>query len=134
MKPPPTIDTRFFLTHLLAESATARERTKRKADQLEARRSLVPTIALHEVYKFEYETLGADVAALRVDSIVKSNFKIVDLDTVIALSAARLRCRHKDLPTADSIIAATAIELKSNTVITDDPHFKEIREIKIEWI
>lgn len=134
MKPPPTVDTRFFLTHFLAESAAARERTKRKADQLEAQRSLVPTIALHEVYKFEYETLGADIAALRVDSIVKSNFKIVDLDTAIALSAARLRCRYKGLPTADSIIAATAMELKSNTVITDDPHFDEIKGINVEWL
>ncbi len=134
MKPPPTVDTRFFLTLFLADSSPMKEKTRRKADQLEAQRSLVPTIVLHEVYKFEYETLGAEVAALRVDSVVKSNFKILDLDTAIALSAARLRCRYKGLPTADSIIAATAVELKSNTVITDDPHFKEIKEISVEWI
>lgn len=134
MKPPPTIDTRFFLTHFLVEPSPTRDKTRRKAEQLEAQRAFVPTIVLHEVYKFEYETLGADVAALRVDSIVRSNFKIVDLDTAIALSAARLRCRHKGLPTADSIIAASAMELKSNTVITDDPHFSEIKGINVEWV
>ncbi len=134
MKPPPTVDTRFFLTLFLAESGPTKEKARRKAEQLEAQRAFVPTIVLHEVYKFEYETLGADVAALRIDSIVKSNFKVVDLDTAIALSAARLRCRYKGLPTADSAIAATAVELKSNTVITDDPHFKEIKEINVEWI
>jgi len=134
LKSPPTVDTRLFLTLFLAESPSTKEKVRRKVEQLEAQKSLVPTIVLHEVYKFEYETIGADVAALRTDSIVKSNFKILDLDTAIALSAARLRCRYRGLPTADSIIAATAIELKSNTVITDDPHFKEIGEISVEWI
>ncbi len=134
MKPPPTVDTRFFLTLFLADPGPLKEKTRRKAEQLEAQKAFIPTIVLHEVYKFEYETVGSDIAALRVDSIIKSNFRIVNLDTPIALSAARLRCRYKGLPTADSVIAATAVELKSNTVITDDPHFKEIREISVEWI
>jgi len=134
LKPPSTVDTRFFLTLFLTEPGLAKEKAKRKAEQLEAQRAFVPTMVLHEMYKFEYETLGADVAALRVDSVLKSNFEIRDLDTAIALSAARLRCRYAGLPTADSIIAATAIELKSNTVITDDPHFDKIREIHVEWI
>ncbi len=71
---------------------------------------------------------------VRVNSIIRSNFQIIDLDPKIALSAATLRCRHRDLPTADSIIAATAIELKSNTVFTDDPHFQKIRKNDGEWI
>ena len=134
MKPPPAVDTRFFLALFLAESSPVKEKTRRKAEQLEAQRALVPTMVLHEVYKFEHENLGADVAALRVDSIIKSNFRIVELDAPIALSSARLRCSYRDLPTADSIIAATATELKSNTVISDDPHFKQIKGINVEWI
>ncbi|TMI44427.1 type II toxin-antitoxin system VapC family toxin [Candidatus Bathyarchaeota archaeon] len=134
MKAPPTVDTRFLLTNFLAEPSPLREKTRQKAAELEAKGAFVPTIVLHEVYKFEYETVGADAAMVRVNSIVRSNFQIIDLDTKIALSAARLRCRHKDLPTADSIIAATAIELKSNTVFTDDPHFQKIPEINVEWI
>jgi predicted nucleic acid-binding protein len=133
LKSPPTIDTRLFLTLFLAESSATIEKTRAKAEQLEAQKAFVPTIVLHEVFKFEYETLGADVATLRTNSIIKSDFNVVDLDTTIALSAARLRCRYKGLPTADSIIAATSMELKSNTVITDDPHFKAIREITVEW-
>ena len=122
-------------THqFLGRTKPSQEKTRRKAAELEAKGAFVPTIVLHEVYKFEYETVGADAAMVRVNSIVRSNFQIIDLDTKIALSAAQLRCRYRDLPTADSIIAATAIELKSNTVFTDDPHFQKIREIDVEWI
>ncbi len=134
MKPPPAVDTRFFLTLFFAESDPIREKARRKAEHLDAQKAFVPTIVLHEVYKFEYETQGADAAALRVDSIIRSNFRIVDLDTAIALSAGRLRCRYRGLPTADSIIAATSMEFKSNTVISDDPHFSEIRGMSVEWI
>lgn len=134
MKQSPTIDTRFFLTHFLADPGPTREKTRRKIEEFEAQKALVPTIVLHEVYKFEYDTLGVDVATLRVDSIVRSNFRVVDLDTTIAVSAARLRCRYRRLPTADSIIAATAIEHKSRTVVSDDLHFREIEGVNVEWI
>ncbi len=134
MKSAPTIDTRFFLTHFLAETERVRESTKRKAEALRRAEAYVPTIVLHEVYKFEHETAGIDVASLRIDSIVRSRFRIIDLDTTIALSAARLRITHRGLPTADSIIAATALEMKSTGVVTDDPHFSEIKGINVEWV
>ncbi len=134
MKGAPTVDTRFFLTHFLAETDAIRQRTKRKAEALQRTQAFVPTIVLHEVYKFEHETAGAEVAGLRIDSMVRSTFRIVDLDIPIALSAARLRVSHRGLPTADSIIAATALEMKSTTVVTDDTHFSEIKGINVEWI
>ncbi len=134
MKSAPTVDTRFFLTHFLADTEQARESTKRKAEALRRAEAYVPTIVLHEVYKFEHETAGADMASLRIDSIVNSSFRIIHLDTPIALSAAQLRITHRGLPTADSIIAATALEMKSTGIVTDDPHFSEIKGIKVEWI
>jgi len=96
--------------------------------------AIVPTIVLHEVYKFQLENLGADVAELRLDTILKSGFSLVDLDPKIAITSARLRCRHKELPTADAIVAATAIETKSGRIVSDDPHFRKIKTIKTEWI
>ncbi len=134
MKPPVTVGTRFFLTHFLAETDQLKDKTRRKIAELQRQRAIVPTIVLHEVYKFQYETLGADIARLRVDTILKSEFRVVDMTAAIAISAARLRCLHKSLPTADSIIAATALEFKSNNVLSDDPHFGEIAEIRTDWI
>ena len=102
--------------------------------ELENERAFLPTIVIHELYKEQFETLGKDVAETRLHLITQSDFEIVGLNVEIAKEAARLRCRHSILPTADAIIAATAIISKSFRVITDDPHFKEIKGTKTEWV
>jgi len=91
-------------------------------------------MVIHEVYKFEYENVGADTAELRVGSILKSTFRIIDLTVPIAIAAAKLRARYRGLPTADSVIAATALELKSKQIVSDDTHFSKIEGIRTDWI
>jgi predicted nucleic acid-binding protein len=129
-----TIDTRFFITHFLANTDDLKLKARRKMVALQQERSIVPTIVLHEVYKFFADLVGMDAADLRVGSILKSNFAIVDLTYDIAIASAQLRNKYRGLPTADSIIAATAIKRKSKHVLSDDPHFKSIREIKSQWL
>jgi len=131
---PLTVDTRFFLTHYLADTDQLKQKTSQKMTGLQRETAIVPTIVLHEIYKFMFENVGKDVAQLRVNSILASRFRIVDLTTKIALMSAHLRCQYRDLPTADSIVAATSIETKSKRVLSDDPHFKEIHEIRSEWL
>ncbi len=91
-------------------------------------------MVIHEVYKFEYENVGADTADLRIGSILNGAFRIVDLTAPIAITAAKLRVRYRGLPTADSVIAATALELKSRQIVSDDPHFSKIEGIRTHWI
>jgi len=129
-----TVDTRFFLTHFLAETDELKTKTSKKMVELQREMAVVPTIVLHEVYKFMHDNVGKDVAQLRVNSITTSRFRIIDLTTRIALTSARLRCRYEDLPAADSVVAGTSMETKSRRVISDDPHFKEITEIHYEWL
>ena len=131
---PLTLDTRFFLTHYLADTDQLKQKTSRKMAELQRETAIVPTIVLHEIYKFMFENVGKDVVQLRVNSILASRFRIVDLTTRIALTSAKLRCQYRALPTADSIVAATSIETKSRRVLSDDPHFKEIHEIRSEWL
>jgi len=131
---PLTVDTRFFLTHYLADTDQLKQKTSRKMAELQRETAIVPTIVLHEIYKFMFENVGKDVVQLRVNSILASRFRIVDLTTRIALTSAKLRCQYRALPTADSIVAATSIETKSRRVLSDDPHFKEIHEIRSEWL
>jgi predicted nucleic acid-binding protein len=131
---PRTVDTRFFLTHFLAETYELKTRTSKKMVELQREMAVVPTIVLHEVYKFMHDNVAKDVAQLRVNSITTSRFQVVDLTTRIALTSAMLRCRYRDLPTADSVVAGTSMETKSRRVISDDPHFKEIIEIRNEWL
>ncbi len=131
---PSTVDTRFFLTHYFANTDQIKHKTSQKMIELQREAAIVPTIVVHEVYKYIYEKLGKDVAQLRVDSILASRFRMVDLSTSIALTSARLRCLYKGLPTADSIIAGTSLDTRSRLVLSDDPHFKPIHEIRCEWI
>lgn len=129
-----TVDTRFFLTHFLAISEEMKNRTRNKMIELQREGAIVPTMVIHEVYKFECENVGKDVAELRVGTILKSGFTIMELSSQIAIVSGRLRCKYHNIPTADSIIAATATETKSGRVLSDDPHFTKIMEIKTEWI
>jgi predicted nucleic acid-binding protein len=131
---PPTLDTRFFLTHFLADSENLKRRTAKKMVEFQRAGAIVPTIVLHEIYKFQFENMGREVAEMRLDTIMKSGFTLVDLDPKIAVTSAQLRCRHKQLPTADAIVVATAIETKSGMVVSDDPHFREVKAIRTEWI
>ena len=131
---PRTIDTRFFLTHFLADTDQLKNKTSRKMVELQRESAVVPTIVIHEIYKLILDKLGKDVAQLRVNQILASSFKIVELTTQIALTSATLRHEYKALATTDSIIAATCMETKSKRVLSDDPHFREIREIRCEWL
>ena len=130
------IDTRFFVVHFLAEDEETKKKTRRMLESLQKEASLgfVPTIVVHEFYKFEMENFGREVADMRMNAILKSELNTVNLDSSTAIEAARLRCKYADLPMADAIIAATAIKTSSDFVLTDDRHIERIREVKIRWI
>jgi predicted nucleic acid-binding protein len=130
------LDTRFFLLHFLASDDKSKKWTKTTLDSLQrgANVGVVPSLVIHEFYKFELENLGKDIADMRVDSILKSKLNTINLDPTIAIEAARLRCKYADLPTADAVIAATAIETSADCVLTDDKHIKQIRETKTRWM
>jgi predicted nucleic acid-binding protein len=130
------IDTRFLITHFIASEEETKKWTKTTLENLQKETNLgiIPTIVIHEFYKFEMQTFGVDVANIRANILLKSKLTITNLDPTIAIEAARLRCKYPDLPTADAIIAATAIKLTSDYVLTDDKHIKQIKETKTKWI
>ena len=130
------IDTRFFVVHFLAEDDETKRWTRKILESLQKKAcvGIVPSIVVHEFYKFEMENFGRDVADMRVNVILKSKLSTVGLDPSTAIEAARLRCRYADLPMADAIIAATAIGTSSDFVLTDDRHIKQIREMKTRWM
>ena len=130
------IDTRFLVTHFLAPDDETKKWTKTTLESLQkaANLGIIPSIVIHEFYKFEMQTLGLDIANLRANIILKSKLTTVNLDPTTAIDAARIRCQYPDLPTADAIIAATAIRTSSDFVLTDDKHIKQIKEIKTRWL
>jgi len=130
------MDTRFFINSLTTQDEQFKKWSKGILQTLQTKANLgiIPSIVIHEFYKFHFENLGREVAELRVNSLLKLDLKIVDFNVLIAIEAAKLRCKYVELPTADAIIAATAILMGSDYVITDDKHIKQIKETKTKWI
>jgi predicted nucleic acid-binding protein len=91
----------------------------------------VSAIVLHEVYQITLRKNGRDIAKLRT-ALVEQDFEVIDVTADIAKSSAELRSKY-DMSMADSIIAATALTLKA-ICLSDDPHFKAVKELKTDWI
>ena len=130
------VDTRFFIDSLVNEDEQIRKSTRLTLQTLQRKENLgiVPSIVIHEFYKFQLQNLGKEVAELRLNSLLKLDLKIINLDIPIAIEAAKLRCKYAELPTADAIITATAITTSSDYILTDDKHIKQIKETKTKWV
>jgi predicted nucleic acid-binding protein len=128
------LDTRFFVAIFEKGEEQFQRWAKLTLDGFRSENvGIVPSIVILELYKVELERLGKEVADLRVNAVLKSTLKTIDLNSSIAIEAAKLRCKYAELPTADAIIAATAIKSASDYVLTDDKHIKQIKETKTRW-
>ena len=88
----------------------------------DAQRLVVPTLAILEVFKrvLQQRTEGD---ALQAIAVMRQGI-VVDLDTPIALRAAKLSVDHR-LPMADSMILATTRAYDA-TLWTQDADFKDL--------
>jgi predicted nucleic acid-binding protein len=73
---------------------------------------------------------GRETAKLRI-SLLKKTFKVIPVDDQIAEMSAELRQKYQ-LSMGDSMISATTATLNA-VCISDDPHFKQIKEIHTAW-
>jgi len=87
---------------------------------------LVPTISLYEVFKRVLQQKGEDKALEAVAVMMQG--KVVDLNTPIAISAAKISHTLK-IPMADSIMLATAQEHEA-VLWTQDADFASIPDAK----
>jgi predicted nucleic acid-binding protein len=121
-------DTRFFIELYNSKD----ELTKKKASREKQRKKrYVSTVVVHELYNNSLSKEGRETARLKV-AFLKKEFEIIPVDDQVAEVSAELRHKYH-LSMGDSMIAATASVLKA-TCITDDPHFKQIKEIETSWI
>ena len=91
----------------------------------------VSAIVIHEFYSLTLKREGRETAVLRV-ALLKQEFKVVPVTAEIAEISAEFRHKY-NLSMEDGMIAATASSLKA-LCVSDDPHFKRVKEIKTTWI
>jgi predicted nucleic acid-binding protein len=122
-------DTRFFIEHYYSQNQTTLQKTTNTLRN--TKQKYISTIIIHEIYTLTLRKEGRETAKTRT-ALLEKDFKTINVTPEIAKSSAELRHKYK-IPMADSIIAATAQTLKA-TIITDDPHLKNIKETKTQWI
>jgi predicted nucleic acid-binding protein len=121
-------DTRFFIEFFYSKDKQLRDQIR---EEKRNREKFVSAIAIHELYKVSLVREGRETARLRA-ALIKKEFQIIPVDDQIAQASADLRHKY-NLSMGDSMIAATALVLDA-VCISDDPHFKQIKEIKTAWL
>ena len=124
-----TYDTRFFVEHYYSGDTSVTQSTTREIRR--ERDKAISSIVVHEVYRLTFQKEGRQVAQLRV-GLVGKDFEVIPVDEEVAVTSAEIRQEYA-VPMADSIIAATAVNLRA-VCVTDDPHIKRIQGIKTRWI
>ena len=87
---------------------------------------IVPTMSIYEVFKRILQQRSEN-EALQVVAVMQQG-KISEMDSAVALSAARISIDHQ-LPMADSVMLATA-RLNKATFWTQDAHFEGMKDVK----
>ena len=87
---------------------------------------IVPVVSIYEVFKRVVQQRSEN-EALQVVAVMQQGM-ISEMDTTVALSAARISLEHQ-LPMADGIMLATA-RLNGATLWTQDSHFEGMRDVK----
>jgi predicted nucleic acid-binding protein len=93
---------------------------------LEVGRLLVPSVSVYEIYKRVALQRGEE-AALEAVAMLRQG-KVVPLDDVVAIEAARVSVAH-NLPMADSIMLATA-QLNDAILWTQDADFVDVPGVR----
>jgi toxin FitB len=109
------VDSSAWLEYLAAGPNTAFF-----ADAIENTAELVvPTISIYEVFK-RVSQQRSENEALQVVAVMQQGH-VMELDSTVAISAARISIEH-ELPLADAVILATA-RLNKAALWTRDAHF-----------
>jgi predicted nucleic acid-binding protein len=121
-------DSRFFSTLYYSEDKKLRESIRREKSR---RGRFVSAVVIHEIYRLVLTREGRETAKLQI-AFIKQDFEVVPVDDQIAQVSAELRQKY-NLSMGDSMVAATACALNA-VCVSDDPHFKQIREIQTTWV
>ena len=128
------LDSRFLIEHYYSTSTETTQKTSKKLKELIQRKEgILPTIVVSETVKIICDKIGREEAEICYFSMIASGLQIQNLNLAIAKQAGLLKCQYKNIPMGDCIIASTAI-INQAKILSDDPHFDDIKETKRSWI
>ncbi len=128
-----TLDTSFLILHYFSKDPDVLRKSKSVLHfcRLAGNRGILPTVGLAEFYAIARRDAGRDVAELRLRELVDSGLEVAQLSCEMARESGVLRAKyHEKIPWGDCFIAGTHIVEKADLVLSEDPHFRDIKEIK----
>lgn len=121
------------MTHFFTRAGVLTDKTREilRRSILQGSRGVVPTTVLAEFYAQTAKRAGTSEAERRFSEICSYGLEITPISMPVSRRAGILRHKYEEkIPWGDCLVAATAIETRSHYVITEDPEFKSIKEIK----
>ncbi len=126
------LDTNFFVLHYFSKGETlARTRAVLNRCRRIGNSGIVPAIVLGEFYAVTAKKAGREVGEKVFAEVAASGLTIADMTAPIARQAGVFRAKYMEkVPWGDCIIAATAMVNGADFIVTEDPHFGAIGEVK----
>lgn len=126
------LDTRFFFSYFNPEDESVAKWSREvigKAPELG-----ISAITIVELYRSMGRIVGVEVIELRLASIRASGISVIPVTEEVARVAGKVALKAPNMPIADAIIAATALIHANGVVVTDDEHFKLLKDVKPKWL
>jgi len=128
------VDTRFLIEYFYEKDEDVKKKLKQKLQEIiKNKQGIFPVIVLSEITNITCRRRGIEEAKIRYLALLRSGLEIKLIDNDIAYEAGILKCKYPNVPMGDCLVAAVAKKYKAK-VLSDDPHFDEIKEVKKEWI
>jgi predicted nucleic acid-binding protein len=127
------LDTRFLVEYFSSQTETKGKAKRKLKELIDKNEGILPTMVIAEIAKIICGRQGKDMAESHYEALIQSGLQIYNLTPSIAQHAGLLKSAYQNLPMGDCIISATAIANHAR-IISDDPHFDSIAEIKRVWI
>ena len=127
------LDTSFLVLHYFSDDEKVLVKTREilRTSRKLGNKGILPTIVLAEFFAQTYRRTGREVADKYFREIVNSGLGILPLTKEISYHAGMLRAKYQEkVPWGDCIVAATAAQNRAKFVVTEDPHFADIKEIE----
>ncbi len=132
-----TLDTSFLVVHKFSRDPETLSKARRVLTECRRKDNsgLMPSIVVGEFYAQSQKRAGREVAEKNYRELVESGLTIVNLDAEMARQAATFRIKYREkIPWGDCIIAACAFLNHSDFILSEDDHFKMIKEVKMRHL
>ena len=124
-----TLDTSFVILHYFSKEPDVLRKSRNVLHfcRLAGNSGVLPTVVLTEFYAIARRDAGRNVAELRLRELVDSGLEVVQFSQESGVIRAKY---HEKIPWGDCFIAGIHISKNADLVLSEDPHFRSIKEIK----